>query len=384
MKHLIILLSFLSVQSVDQNRCPKCVGRIHQKEELLLTQEELVIDKKDFCRNHPSAYLVIVKSGSFPRRNLTRYTWAKELIDHFHIPVLYALASPNNVSVQQSILNEDQLNHDLLQFHLLENYYNLTLKTISVFHWYNRWCATRTRALLYFDDDLLVNVDRLIVYLRRWNESQTIEGWFEKSGKIQRSGMGGVSKEDFPIDYVPDYLWGAAVIYPSSVIRHALLPGIFQTKLPIFFRDDVFINGFIAEEMSVKRKLLNGIRSYDPTEDDLRRRIILIDFPSEEHRLRAWLCFRQGTHCNKNPLRLLSRIFFVVFLLLLLGKFFFHCIKEEVYRRLNSLGLSKPLFKRRSQTSIGLSRSFRKTHRIVSSLISSLIVLLVFYQMNRM
>lgn len=346
MKISLIFFVFIVVESIRDDFCPNCRGKIHQKEDLRLTERNLLIDKKNVCLERTNPFVVVVKSGNFQRRNLTRSTWAKQLIEYFNVRILYALAIPKNLSEQKSIENENEIYRDILQFDFEENYYNLTIKTLSVFHWFDRWCWNRTRFLLYVDDDLLINVDRLMINLPRLDLTNSIFGWFENSGRIQRRGIGGVSKIDFPIDRVPDYLWGAAVVYPSEILHHRLLPGVYQTNLPIFFRDDVFINGFIAEETSVQRKHFKGIRLYDRTEDDLKNQIFLIDFPDEEHRRRAWICFQEQKFCNKNLGKLIMKIIFYIFSILfcfgfLLRRFIFSSWKRKTWSK---VGSNRPKF----------------------------------------
>jgi hypothetical protein len=311
MKKILILISLfycINGQLPSSNLCPNCRGKIHSISDLKLAKQKLILNKEEICRNEKYKFFIIVKSGDFQRRNFTRFTWAKEIIEHFNIPVLYAIGYPTNSSIQEQILSEDKIYNDLLEFNILESYYNLTLKTTSVLYWFNQYCSNSSNYLFYVDDDVLIHVDKLIMYMYRIENNDTIEGWFEKSGKIQRKGIGGVSKKDFPIDIVPDYLWGAAVLYPSNIISNVLLNAIFNSTIPIFFRDDVFINGFIAEQAGIKRKYMEGILLHDQTEDDLKTNMIIIDFKNEDNRRKAWNCYRYDIRCNKNLFDLLLKI----------------------------------------------------------------------------
>jgi hypothetical protein len=311
MKKILILISLfycINGKLNSSNLCPGCRGKIHSISDLKLAKQKLILNKEEICRNEKYKFFIIVKSGDFQRRNFTRFTWAKEIIEHFNIPVLYAIGYPTNSSIQEQILSEDKIYNDLLEFNILESYYNLTLKTTSVLYWFNQYCSNSSNYLFYVDDDVLIHVDKLIMYMYRIENNDTIEGWFEKSGKIQRKGIGGVSKKDFPIDIVPDYLWGAAVLYPSNIISNVLLNAIFNSTIPIFFRDDVFINGFIAEQAGIKRKYMEGILLHDQTEDDLKTNMIIIDFKNEDNRRKAWNCYRYDIRCNKNLFDLLLKI----------------------------------------------------------------------------
>ncbi|CAF3139878.1 unnamed protein product [Rotaria socialis] len=293
------LLCFINARFTTNSTCKNCIGKIHSKQDLQLARHSLIIDKNQSCQNQRYTFFIIVKSGSFEKRSFTRSTWAKEISEHFKIPILYAIGYPKDPHFQKYIIAEDLKYHDLLQFNILEDYYNLTLKTTSVLLWYDRYCSKNSQFLLYVDDDVLIHVDKLIVYMHRTVNSDSIQGWFEKSVHIQREGMGGVSVDDFPIDFVPDYLWGAAVVYPSHIISNRLISAIFNSTVPIFFRDDVFINGFMAQQAGIKREHMKGIFCFDPTQDDLNSKMILINFKNEEARENTWNCYKNGVRSNK-------------------------------------------------------------------------------------
>ncbi|CAF3791909.1 unnamed protein product [Rotaria sordida] len=314
MKNIIILILIhifycLDAELTTLSTCKDCRGKIHTKKDLQLAKQPLIINQNLACHYAKNKFFIIVKSGTFQRRNFTRSTWAREINERFDIAVLYAIGYPKDPAMQKEIIDEDEKYHDLLEFNFLESYYNLTLKTTSVLVWYDKYCSSNSDYLLYVDDDILIHADKLVLYMNQITNNDTLEGWFEKSGKIQRKGIGGVSKENFPIDIVPDYLWGAAVLYPSNIISNLLIKTIFNTTIPIFFRDDVFINGFIAEQAGIKRKHMKGILTYDQTEDDLNTNMIIIDFKNEESREKAWNCYKYNIQCNKNLPLLLFRIF---------------------------------------------------------------------------
>jgi hypothetical protein len=118
LKNVFILIYFLN--SLDGKLttsyvCEKCVGKIHTKNDLELAKRPLILSKNHICQeNNKYKFIIIVKSGDFQRRNLTRSTWAKEIIEHFNIPVLYAIGYPKDSSRQKQILFEDIKHQDLL------------------------------------------------------------------------------------------------------------------------------------------------------------------------------------------------------------------------------------------------------------------------------
>lgn len=338
MKNLWILISLFALidgRILRTKFCRDCQGKLHTREELQSTKLPLLLDKNTTCFREQYKFIVIVKSSSFQRRNFTRRTWAREIIEHFNIPVLYAVGYTQNATINEQIRVEDRMYNDLLQFPILESYYNLTLKTISILLWYDRYCSNSSTYLFYVDDDILIHVDRFIVFMNEKNQSNAMEGWFETLGKIQRTGLGGISKEHFPIDIVPDYLWGAAVLYPSNVISHALIPTIFNTSLPIFFRDDVFINGFIAEEAKVKRQAMNDIVLYDRTENQLQKTMIVISFQTEEDRYRAWNCYRYEFDCYHN--------YHISLILTLMGLILLAMLGYHLWKRVRSSSFIRAL-----------------------------------------
>jgi len=161
MKNILILFYLfysISAKLTTPPICRNCSGKMHTKQDLELAKRPLIINKKKICLNEKYDFFIIVKSGNFQRRNLTRTTWAKEITEHFNIPVLYAIGYPKNSSLQREIISEDETYKDLLQFDFLESYYNLTIKTTSVLLWYDRYCSKKklvgNRVIMFIHRDI--------------------------------------------------------------------------------------------------------------------------------------------------------------------------------------------------------------------------------------
>ena len=116
----------------------------------------MIVDKPFTC-NSTDRILIIAKSGAsksdyYSNRQETRNTWMEDA-KLLNIPVLFALAKPENLSFQDLIQEEDHQFNDLIQFDFIDHYYNLTLKTINVFKWASFNCP-QINCFTYVDDDI--------------------------------------------------------------------------------------------------------------------------------------------------------------------------------------------------------------------------------------
>ena len=138
--------------------------RINSKEEMELTKALPVIDPKPCNDEHPIA--VFIHSAArlsgkyFERRVDSRNTWVSD-VKKLNISVYFVLALNTNSSIDEGLRKESEENKDIIQFSFKDNYYNLTLKAVSLLRWIDRKCRN-AEYILKTDDDLLVDIIQVI------------------------------------------------------------------------------------------------------------------------------------------------------------------------------------------------------------------------------
>ena len=120
----------------------------------------------------------------YERRQFVRNSWVKEAKDN-GFKQMFVLALPLNQSIQENLEKESELYSDIIQFGFIDNYYNLTLKTIAIIGWIENNCLN-TNYVFKTDCDTLVNVKRLknMVNHKEFKSGITGRPMFYRTGLI--------------------------------------------------------------------------------------------------------------------------------------------------------------------------------------------------------
>jgi hypothetical protein len=130
----------------------------------LKTTESMKIDKPNGCDIDLGAsldLLVIVTSAvdHIEARNAIRKTWGKFAIERGAY-LFFLIGNTVNVELQHKIDAEDAQFQDILQGRYIDNYFNLTLKTISMMKWISEKC-NKVKYVLKVDDDMFINMQHI-------------------------------------------------------------------------------------------------------------------------------------------------------------------------------------------------------------------------------
>ena len=124
------------------------------------------------CKHfQPISVYILSSVNSYERRQLLRETWISDVIA-FNISVYFAIALTNNQTDEQLIREESEKYGDLIQFGFIDSYYNLTLKSVSILRWSQKYC--KTEYFLKTDDDIIVNIDLLLKNLNTFKQGDSI------------------------------------------------------------------------------------------------------------------------------------------------------------------------------------------------------------------
>ena len=117
--------------------------------------------------------LIIVKSTvqDFEQRNIIRRTWGNDSksVKPFQTKTMFIIGSSTNSSIQDDILKENDMYNDLIQVDVIENYYNITYKTLMGLRWAYDNCFN-AKYFLFIDNDYYLSVKNLLLFV--WNPSK--------------------------------------------------------------------------------------------------------------------------------------------------------------------------------------------------------------------
>lgn len=186
----------------------------------------------------------------FDRRMVIRRTWAREAAK-YRMRVLFVIGVPTSLAKERAIKAEANKYGDILQFNFLENYYNLTLKAISLLKWSYRHCGA-SRYMVKTDDDVIVNMPMLYHLVQQQKIPSGLTGLVMTTPANRQFGH----KWYMPAEYYHrnSYEFLAGFSYLLSMDRLKLfLKTIITYPGPILDIDDLFLTGVIADYGHLKR-----------------------------------------------------------------------------------------------------------------------------------
>lgn len=215
------------------------------------------IDKEDGCGEDFGAYadlLVLVNSAvsNFDAREAIRETWGKFAVERGAF-LYFLLGSTENSRIQEQVENEDSLHDDILQGAFYDDYYNLTLKTITMMRWVSEKCS-KIRYVLKVDDDMMMNMQHACDFTEiNPNFHRVIIGKLAKKWKPHRSKLSKwfVPFEAYNQPYFPNFVTGPAYFFTGDAAKPLYETSVNKT-VP-FYLEDVYMTGVVAEAAGVKR-----------------------------------------------------------------------------------------------------------------------------------
>lgn len=173
-----------------------------------------VINEPEKCRkvNTFVVLMVPVASGNTAARDAIRATWGTEkLVKDKVVSVFFLLGSSSseeNAELKKQLLEESARHHDILQSDFLDNYRNLTIKTMVMLEWLARYCQNASYAMKV-DSDVFLNVNNLVKMLL----SAPTENYM--TGLVTRGGM--VVRDPRSKWYLPKSVYAPA-LYPTYAL----------------------------------------------------------------------------------------------------------------------------------------------------------------------
>ncbi|RWR99893.1 beta-1:3-galactosyltransferase 1-like protein, partial [Dinothrombium tinctorium] len=190
-----------------------------------------------------------------------RETWGKQLRSR-GVKLLFLVASTSDENLQDNIIEEDNIYGDLLQASFIEDYYNLTLKTIAMLDSLRNYCS-QVKFVLKTDQDVLINVEKVFQVVDRYrNEQRAIFGNIFDNVVVRRNENDKwyVPKFIYSPEYYPPYASGPVYIFTGDSISSLISEGF---KTSALYVDDSYFTGIVAEKAGIKRidiKLVSPFR----------------------------------------------------------------------------------------------------------------------------
>ena len=159
---------------------------------------------------------------------------------------VFLVGVTNNTKYQQLVDEESRTYHDIIQVNIIDNYRNLSLKTLTILHWTTTYCPGASW-LLKSDDDVFVNPFGLRKILSDNKEAGflcSINRFLWVCRKDKRCPKKwAVSSQEYQHNIYPPYCTGAAYAVNSSMVSNLFADA---NKRHPFVIEDVYFTGILA------------------------------------------------------------------------------------------------------------------------------------------
>ena len=212
---------------------------------------KFLLNNRTMCKGEVFL-LVYILSGRKNKlaRRMIRETWASvKQYRGANIGVVFLLGDDND-GRRTSIESESKIHHDIIQGNFLDDYDNLTYKSVMGLHWVREYC-NNTKFVLKTDDDVMVNIFKMVRFLQKIQTTETpsflycnVEGKGRGVPPIRdNSSKFYVDFSEYSANLYPPYCHGPGYIFSKNVASRLL----HATKhVPFVKFEDVFI-GFCAQ-----------------------------------------------------------------------------------------------------------------------------------------
>ncbi|KAG8001155.1 Beta-1 [Nibea albiflora] len=179
-----------------------------------------VINEPNRCEQEKPFLVLIVPVAPNNRahRDFIRITWGGEspVLDKA-VKLFFLLGRHNSEGVaelQEQLLLESRDHRDLIQSDFLDCYKNLTIKTMVMMEWLDKFCSQATYGMK-IDSDMFLNVPNLIRILLKAPKTNYMTGCVAAEGPVVRdkSSKWYIPEELYPDPFYPRYALGLGYVF---------------------------------------------------------------------------------------------------------------------------------------------------------------------------
>ncbi|XP_055930242.1 beta-1,3-galactosyltransferase 1-like isoform X2 [Argiope bruennichi] len=207
------------------------------------------------CESQKDLNLVIVVCSApqnFAARQAIRGTWGKQSSWTKSTKVFFIIGRSSDSISDMFVFTEQQEYGDVIHYDLLDSYFNLTLKSVSLLKWVTTSC-TNAKFVMKSDDDMFVNVPVIFKTVIQSDTNNDLVGKLIVNARPirDRSSKWFVPEDMYSDKLYPSYLSGTG--YVMSLSAAILLHNI-SYSAPYICLEDVFITGICAKLVNIKPK----------------------------------------------------------------------------------------------------------------------------------
>ncbi|XP_034667788.1 N-acetyllactosaminide beta-1,3-N-acetylglucosaminyltransferase 4-like [Drosophila subobscura] len=174
-----------------------------------------------------------------------RQTWM-HFASRRDVGMAFVLGRAEDWKLNKALNEESYLYGDMIRGHFIDSYLNLTLKTISLLEWVDAHCP-HAKYILKTDDDMFINVPRLLEFIDGHSDKRTIYGRVVEGQQPERNSMPDHQFEGLEF---PKYATGGAYLLTRDIVQELYMQSLSSSYFP---QEDIFITGIMAERLNISR-----------------------------------------------------------------------------------------------------------------------------------
>ncbi|XP_017152867.1 beta-1,3-galactosyltransferase 5-like isoform X1 [Drosophila miranda] len=218
--------------------------------------EEIDIQRICMHRGLSLRLLILITSAQthFMARMSIRQTWI-----HYgsrrDVGIAFVLGRTTNATLNEALNKENYIYGDMIRGNFIDSYFNLTLKTISMLEWADTHCPN-VKFILKTDDDMFINVPKLLDFIGRQKDNRTIYGRLVDKRMPERHSES-KEQQNGAIEYTT-YTTGPAYLLTGDIIHELYVQSLRTNYIPL---EDVFTTGIVAENLKIERMQSDDFRN---------------------------------------------------------------------------------------------------------------------------
>ncbi|CAG9762272.1 unnamed protein product [Ceutorhynchus assimilis] len=270
---VFLVILFLTMLNVEEAEVPGWEFNVSRNLNHYIHREALTATMmpQNFCDNPSLLVIMCISSPSgFEARRAIRKTWGleKSIMGH-NVSIYFLLGQTTDIDVQSKIKNESLEYKDIVQEDFYDTYNNLSVKSAMMLNLFTLKCQSKASYLLKIDDDIYLNLPKLVDDLVTRNRTENLlMGSVICGSKPIRSSSdkwyAGPSYL-FPYNIYPSYMSGTSYCMSRDVAKKLLHTAL---DTPIFHLEDVYLTGICAKKMGLTLTH-NGRFTYHPLKPNL-------------------------------------------------------------------------------------------------------------------
>lgn len=207
--------------------------------------------------------VIFVKSRveSSGLREIIRNTWAHtHAIEKWSIATIFLVGKSDSKYLNRNLQNEGRDKQDLLVGDYIDDYQNLTAKSVSGLQWFTNECLD-AKNYLSVDDDVFPDLPLILGFLNK-NENSQVELAclynYIQHARVTRKGKWQTSWESYGKEFYPVYCEGACYSMPRwAAVKLFKNAQVTFRDAPV---DDAFLTGVLREKAGLIPKQVQNKR----------------------------------------------------------------------------------------------------------------------------